>query len=541
MKTTLQQPLLRVLLALCEGANTPRSLGVWLRAKHSVLYEVDGLFFMKTRPSDYLNAHSYRLDNACTEFLRKLNLDDSSAKRSRRAQALSSFWKSEHECARTNVRLNRLRDNHSLSSLDTHAQDLLERARWFISRTLGSLPDDLPGRFGTGATYSDKGQLTTVADKISSALSYTKGAIPLLPFVERTAWFRSLVYRQPSKVHDEVRGNRFTTVPKTSLTDRGICVEPSVNVFLQLSVGSLIKKRFLRRWGHDLLHAQDIHRSLAAKASRDGKHATIDLESASDTVSVSLVAYLLPTEWLDLLTCLRCGTTQIDGKTVILEKFSSMGNGYTFELETLIFASLAYACGAGDFGRDFYVFGDDIIVPTEVSSDLLALLRYCGFIPNQNKTFVSGPFRESCGGDYFNGALVRAHNCETDPSAPEDWISMANGLRRLGHTDPGCDFRDSFPFRAWLRCLDNLPVGIRRLRGPSSLGDLVINDDDKWSIRTRSGRQYIRVYRPIARFVSFKYFKPSVVYAAVLYGIDTRGIPTRGVSGYKVGWISHLG
>jgi len=423
--------------------------------------------------------------------------------------------------------------------------EVLDRAKMWLSDLLGPLPTSLEGSFGPGATYGDKGSLTTVPDKITSRLELTREATILLPFVERTAWYRSLVSRQPlGGPHKFVRGNRFTTVPKTALKDRGICVEPSVNVFLQKPVGRAIKRRIFRKFGYDLNFGQQRHQSLAQLASRTGSHATIDLEAASDTVSLEVVRYLLPPQWFDLLYTLRSGFTNIDGKTVKLEKFSSMGNGYTFELETIIFASLAYACGAGQYGSDFLVFGDDIIVKTEIATNLLLVLGYCGFVPNKDKTYLTGPFRESCGGDFFNGTPVRAHNVEEEPTKPSDWISLANGLRRLGLRDPGCDFRDSYPFTAWMRCLDAIPSDIRRLRGPDSFGDLVINDDRNYQLRVRHGIRYLKVFRPIGRFLPAHHWKSSVIFAAALYGMRQPSsgpvrVSEKGVAGYKVGWSSY--
>jgi len=290
---------------------------------------------------------------------------------------------------------------------------------------------------------------------------------------------------------------------------------------------------------------QTLHQSMAREASRSGSHATIDLEAASDSISYELVRFLLPRDWFELLDSLRSPFTLVRGKWVKLEKFSSMGNGYTFELETLIFAALAKACGGVDLGSDFSVFGDDIIIPTEFASDLVSVLKFCGFSLNEKKSYLSGSFRESCGGDFFDGASVRAHNLENDPCNPEDWISLANGLRRLGSSDPGCDFRDSYPHTAWMRCLDALPSHIRRLRGPSQLGDLVINDEFGYQFVTRTiGKdrkgpfRYIRCYKPIPKRLPLHHWKGGVLFAAALYGIDSSGVSTRGVWGYKVGLIN---
>jgi hypothetical protein len=86
-----------------------------------------------------------------------------------------------------------------------------------------------------------------------------------------------------------------------------------------------------------------------------------------------------------------------------------MGNGYTFALETLIFYSLAWStCVAlGLPTSDVSSYGDDIIVPTGAYNALIGVLKCLGFVPNREKSFGDGPFRESCGKDYFRGIDVR--------------------------------------------------------------------------------------------------------------------------------------
>jgi len=532
----------RVLSALCHSVDTPRALSIEILARHG---EWGQLLAMRTDPVHYLLPDPFRRDNACTEFLRKCKLEGVVPSKVRRAKAIKSFWDSEHLCAKTNLLFSRILHNGPLDLVDLRAIEFLERAKKWVADVLGPLPPLLEGRYGPGATFGDRGRLTTIPDKIENAVQSTPPVSELESFITHTAWWRAAVKANHRRVPwTFVRGNRFTTVDKDAQKDRGICIEPSGNIFLQLAVGDVLKRR-LKRAGVDLLRAQPIHQSMAREASRTGSHATIDLSSASDTVAMLLVKYLLPNGWFELLSTLRSPFTRLDGKWVRLEKFSSMGNGYTFELETLIFASLAYACGSGSFGVDFSVFGDDIIVPTEASSDLLALLRYCGFVPNPDKTYVAGYFRESCGGDFFNGEPVRAHNVEAEPSTPEEWISLANGLFRLGRRDPSGSVRYSPYGTAWKRCLDNLPSDIRRLRGPDSLGDLVINDDDDWILRVRSCMRYIRVYRPVYTRLHSFHWRPEVVLAAALYGAFTTDqvreflVPRGGVSGYKVGWV-HL-
>jgi hypothetical protein len=53
------------------------------------------------------------------------------------------------------------------------------------------------------------------------------------------------------------------------------------------------------------------------------------------------------------------------------------------------------------------VFGDDIIIDKRASRLLISLLEMLGFVVNYSKTYVEGPFRESCGTDRFLGVDVR--------------------------------------------------------------------------------------------------------------------------------------
>jgi hypothetical protein len=347
-----------------------------------------------------------------------------------------------------------------------------------------------------------------------------------------------------------IRGNRFTTVPKDCRKDRGIAVEPSINVFYQLAVGRLMKQR-LKRSGLDLLNAKETHMRVACEASSRGNFATLDLSNASDSVATALVRLLLPHGWFELLDSLRSPTTLVKGKTVRLEKFSSMGNGYTFELETLLFAAISMTVCIelglpAELGKDVYVFGDDIIVPTEAAPGVTAVLRYLGFDLNKEKSFVEGPFRESCGGDFFLGVDVRPYFCEEDLYEPQHYIAAANGLRRSASADP--ESRWPHLQRGWFRLLDQLPVPIRRLRGPTRLGDIVVHDEEsRWQTeidrsggRETHGHVYLKAYMPDPsrlKWVEWKHFRSEVVLATALRGVGDgqKGIlPRDPVGGHAI-------
>jgi len=536
-----------VVLTLCEDLATPISLGVFLRIKYG---EFNQLAVMAVDPSSYLSSEDFYHDYVAVSILKKY--PELPTTIDRKAVAVESFWASEKACCSANVRLKSLKDG-SLEPSDLACLELIARARKVTSFILGPCPDLVKGRFGPGATFGDRGRLTTVPDKMSSQPTLTSGALPFLFQWSGTAWASACA--NAGKIPTFVRGNRFTTVPKDSTKDRGICIEPSINVFYQLGYGRVIRER-LRKIGIYLDRAQEVHKQVARDASIKKHLATIDLSNASDTVSTELVRLLLPSHWYRALDCLRSPTTVIDGKTVHLHKFSSMGNGFTFELETLLF--LAISCAAltlcrglamEDFIKDFdvrvwdvYVFGDDIIVPSDTFSTVIAALRYLGFTPNDRKTFNHGSFRESCGGDFFNGKDVRPYFIKEVPNEPQRLIAIANGIRRLGRKDHYPSIGDPLYLRSWFRVLDAIPSDIRRLRGPEGLGDLVIHDDrERWSTRWRNSIRYIESYVPIeAKYVSWSHFRPDVVLATALYGTGDgeRGIlPRDSVSGFKKRWV----
>lgn len=226
-----------------------------------------------------------------------------------------------------------------------------------------------------------------------------ENSIPIGQPIDMTAFFNSVLQL--------VDSSTLTTVPKTAKTDRTIAIEPLLNVFFQLGVDHAIRSKLKRAWGYDL-NTQEVNQSLAYEGSVNGNLATIDLSMASDTISLKLCEMLLPEAWYDLLLDLRCYKTNLDGRVIPLEKISSMGNGYTFALESLIFGALTRcSIRRTKSERRSSVYGDDIILPCTAVSYLTDLLNLCGFSINKDKSFWWGPFRESCGMDFFEGYNVR--------------------------------------------------------------------------------------------------------------------------------------
>lgn len=536
--TRLDTDVERVALRFFEGLDTARSLTCFLLVKSG---EWDQLVKLRADPAQYLDnlwsAEMFRRDHAASEFLRKcsglpLDVDTERA-------AIDSFWEAERLCKRTNDRLDALIYAPAWPDAEERVLDFIEDVKKCIRRVLGPVPDTLDGRFGKGAVFESRGARRNfvLGDKIALQPHCTSAAaIYANHFVFSTGWGRALLKAFPYRsCIAETRGNRFATVAKTALTDRGICIEPGANVFLQLAVGSVIRKRLKYYAKIDLDEGQSYHRARARDGSLSGDVATIDLSSASDTVAKKLVKLLLPAEWFTLLDDLRSHKTLVDGKWVHLEKFSSMGNGFTFELETLIFWAIAQVSADHCFDSTrVSVYGDDIIVGRESYDTVISALRFFGFVPNPRKSYNSGAFRESCGGDYFLGQWVRPHYLKELPACPADWISLANGLWRVSHK--GACFRSVE--RAWLSAVRCLPVDIRRLQGPEQLGDVLLHNFPwKWWRRRKWQQDFYKVWEPVSRRVPLSKFHGEIHLALALYGVPSSGlVPRNSVVSFRFGY-----
>jgi len=523
-----------VVLELLQDLDTPRALTVSLLIRAGEWVQLSNL---EVDPAQYFDHISYAKDAIATEILRKCKDLPGISAREKRTAAVGKWFDAEKLCALTNVRFANYLNGY-YPDVDSRVVDFLHNVKKRIARVLGRLPNDLGHcKHGKGATYLDVGTSCTVPHKMQSRPTITADARSLLPLIEQSAWIRAVTRRDLSDPLT-VRGNRFTTVPKTVKIDRAIAVEPSINIYLQLGVGQEIRKRLRDRASIDLDNGQELHRRLAALGSVNDTLATLDLSSASDTLARNVVEYLLPVDWFELLNSLRSVVTVLDKRTYRLEKFSSMGNGFTFELETLIFWAISQELDPNPVS----VYGDDIIVTAESYADVTAALRFFGFIPNPKKCYPSGSFRESCGGDFFDGFNVRPFYLKELPHDSASWMSFANGLwwlnRRIFDDSGRLDHRIR---RSYIRCLGYLPSDIRRLKGPPELGDLCLaeGDSSRWRIRVKDWIRYVEVYLPITRGTPLRRFDPDVQLASALYGVPSQGAVTRNsVQGYKKRWIA---
>jgi len=423
-----------VYFALCKTVDSPVSLGAWLRFK----YAQAELASMPLDPMGYREGDKDRFhkDYSCVELLSKwkglkTGIDTE-------AEAYRRFDIAEQMCAATNGRLKTMR---ATGQLDPYVASVFHAAQRKISRVLGDFSTfvfEHLCEWGPGATLELPRAVAFVdAKTVELPITVTRKMLPLArSYIELDRYWSGAILGTYAEgpfcllenVFEVVDYNRIDTVPKSAKTDRMIAVEPRMNGFFQKGVGKYIRRR-LKRYGIDL-DDQTRNQRFAGMAHVLGL-ATVDLSMASDTVALELVYELLPFEWASFLDDLRSPYGQKpDGTRIRYSKFSSMGNGFTFELETLIFWALAQSITDQDAnGSTVSVYGDDIIVSKTVVPQLIQVLDFAGFKTNVDKTHVEGLFFESCGKHYFNGVEVTpAYQKE---ELEHDWEAIRFGNRIL--------------------------------------------------------------------------------------------------------------
>jgi hypothetical protein len=511
----------RSLLKILEDLDTPISLSLAIRLRYG---DLEGILHYSADPRLYVSPQRYFRDAQAIALFKKRR-DIQVPGIDLKTATLQKWWSAERECYKSNERLSRFSFPTMLESSDTAIYDYIVAVRKKILSWIGPRPpclDSIQGRFGPGATYSDRGRLTTVPDKMSSKPTLTSGAFwYILPYLQ-TKWGR--VNQASQREPCQVRGNRFALVPKSALIMRPIAIEPAINIFYQLGLGTSLRRRLQKATGWDLDHSSEIHRNLVRENSISGEFSTIDLSSASDTVCYELVRLIMPPAWFEELNALRSPFTLIGKQWVKLEKFSSMGNGYTFELETLIFAAILSTLlegegASGCLGVDLFVFGDDIIIPTSHAKSAIAALRFFGFSVNPEKTFLDDSFfRESCGADFFSGVNVRPVFLKDAIYEPHELIPWINSVRQL--YERLASFGQTFKYSGWHCLLDTLPAELKSCRGPERLGDVVIHDiEENWRFKWKHGIRYFRSIVRSPKKLSWSHWSADVVLASAVYGV----------------------
>jgi hypothetical protein len=313
---------------------------------------------------------------------------------------------------------------------------IVRRARIALRKALAGIdlsditPAHGPGVVSTKETPWGKYVWTNVSSRITALYPYDAFFCASLGAVCDS-------YPTFEKVGESEPPAQVILVPKDSRGPRLISCEPVDKQWIQQGIRSVLYRHVKASplVGTQVLFTdQTPNQRAALSGSIDGKHSTLDLQEASDRVSLELVRLLFPEELLPYLECCRSEETVMpNGERVSLRKFAPMGSALCFPIMALSIWALLYATAHDQDTKDrILVYGDDVIVPTAFAADAITVLELFGLKVNRNKSCTKGFFRESCGVDAYKGiniTPVKIKTVWTSHPSPESfmsWVAYAN-------------------------------------------------------------------------------------------------------------------
>lgn len=302
---------------------------------------------------------------------------------------------------------------------------VLKRARQIVKSVLG--PYDRDEHYSS-CRFSTK---ACVGFPTTRSYLHVKAEGPLTGSYGHLRWLKDycatdeLFCRAFSSETQEIDALNLINVPKSYKTLRGIFPNTLIGSFHSYGLGVMIQKR-LEKVRIDISRQPELHKQVAKQESKKQSLVTADLSNASNCFTSVLVRKLVPREWYRHFDLGRLQTISIEGKRYHMASFMGMGIGFTFTLQTLLFYAIIAAIQELLGRRGFIsVFGDDLIYHRRLHPYVVSVLSDCGFALNHDKTFVSVPFRESCGGDFFKSLDVRPANPEGVGAVLGKWKYLA--------------------------------------------------------------------------------------------------------------------
>lgn len=344
--------------------------------------------------------------------------------------------------------------------LDEPTSRIAHIARYVVRFVLGSAnPREIVGKHGPGAVATGERGLK----KANFSRIYRKLEV-IYPFTEYFMYNMTHVLDRYESMqtrlsyHDEATA-KVVFVAKDSRGPRLISCEPLEIQWVQQGImralNTCIAANELTA-GRINFNDQTLNQHAAWRGSILGTEATIDLKDASDRVSVALVDYLFPKEWVECLLAARSDNTRLpDGRVVELRKFAPMGSATCFPVEALCFFALSVASiyynkypkdprisrrELRKISHSILVYGDDLVIPADSCRGVTAALEAFHLRVNADKSYSTGLFRESCGVDAFYGVNVtpvrvkRTWDGQSLPSQATlpSYVALSNSLYAKG-------------------------------------------------------------------------------------------------------------
>jgi len=329
-----------------------------------------------------------------------------------------------------------------------------------LYKGVAAIPRHGPGKTADGLRGNAKFDQTEWTTRLESMFSFIEHASPSWRLGLEKVESGGVNFLEPGAE----RPVKVVTVPKTLKTPRIIAIEPTCMQYMQQAVAiPLVRLIESARVGKNTrLNAvmgqigfrdQVPNRLLAELSSISVEGATLDLSEASDRVSTRHVRALV-SRWpllQEALMVTRSLKASVPGYGEIpLTKYASMGSALCFPMEAMVFLTAIYLGIEQGLNRRLTrndvlsmrgkvrVYGDDIIVPIDSVRNVIANLELLGFKVNSDKSFWNGKFRESCGGDYYDGTDVTPVRVRrvfpTSRSDADEVVSLVS-LRNLFYAD----------------------------------------------------------------------------------------------------------
>lgn len=329
--------------------------------------------------------------------------------------------------------------------IDRSMYPLFSRAREIVESVLGEFSYDTLAKSCNFAKKAALGlsRRNSYLDKRIENLNGTLEQLALFNEIRRRDVHLLRATRRHVSCVSLVKSIKMDAVPKSYKATRIIGPDTTIGGFLSKGLGRYIRTRVEANTHIDLALQQERHKVWARNSSRSGLSATIDMSKASDSFTRQHLRMLLPPEWFAVadVCSMKEYVTPYCSDPKPLASVMLMGSGHTFPLQTLLFYALAQA--ASDLAQIrglVSVYGDDIIIPNRLAPIFIWAMTKSGFSVNAEKSFWSSDhlhvekFRESCGGDFYDGHPVRPWmpECETGPVTKASYIAelhkAINGL-----------------------------------------------------------------------------------------------------------------
>lgn len=292
----------------------------------------------------------------------------------------------------------------------------------------------------------------------------------------RTKLF-SAMYNMPHTEGTDDFYVEISVVGKNAKIGRVVGKHPSSIMAMQNGFGDYLTEKLSRYCGIDLPTAQTHHQQLAMENSLTDVFATQDQKNASNNILHVLCKHFLPAHVMSFLDFITPRVLKIGDDMHHVNMMCPAGNGYIFPFQTMLFWAIVKAVQhVKGVSHDVWVYGDDVILHGDIYDSVNRVYEAFGLEVNQEKSFKTGPFRESCGGDFLYGNNVRPFYVHNIPNTTIEWIRVINGIRRVGYYNNANVWRSTNLRYLWLRCCKFIQQK-DRLFAPRHYGDSAINTE----------------------------------------------------------------